>query len=587
MPDYIQQLITVYQKAQENLVRIIAEKEAKGSVALYQKSLLAQVNAELQKLNKQAKQWANTAIPASYHEGIDLVNSDLKKMGLNISVSKSFSKLHTRAVEVLVENAYGTLQDANNFVGRRIHDVVRQAGIDAVTQKMAQGATVRQCKKNIVDALVKEGIRMISLDAYAATVARSTTAEATNKAILNQLTELGYDLVKMTEHSTSCPICLPLQGRVYSISGKDKRYPPLETAYSGPYANIHPNCRHRLVPYIEALADDPEGDRERSNRPFEVEPKAKKQLDRYNRIQKEKQQLRADRNQWQRYRLVLPNDTPKTFSAFRAMKKANSEKWLRLQEDYKKSLYIIRKNNVLKWPENFPNVVAHTSVANLKSEKNGNRELYKLAKAGDQDAGFELVKKVLKPEKVQWVSDYIEGKRNVVIVPVVSIERTGYNVLPEQYAIILGHYIKRDVYDKIFQKNKAFHTGSSAMHRILSRSQFDGEVIKGYNYVIVDDVMTMGGTLADLRKYIELNGGNVILASTLAHIGQTRLAITDDLINKLHNKFGLGQLDALLREEGVANGIEELTYAEGYQLLKFRDVDRIRDRILEEKNRRN
>lgn len=349
LPEHVQQLIDIYQKAQANLIKVIAQKEAKGNVTWYQKSLLKQIDLELKKLDKQAKMWAGTAIKKSYQEGLDATNTDLKEMNINVSGPESFSKLHTKAVELMAENAFDDLHNANNFVGRQIKDAIRKAGIDAVTQKIAQGSTVRQCKKNLIDALINEGIngikdkrgRMISLEAYASTVARSTTAEATNKATLNQLTELGYDLVKMTAHSTSCAICLPLQGRVYSISGNDKRYPALSVAYTGEYANIHPNCRHRLVPYIEALADDPEGDRDESNKPFKIPKKDQAQLNIYNKTQKDKQQLRTDMKQWQKYMLALPNDTPRNFISFRTMKKSGSNKWQQLQNDYRQ----IIKNN--------------------------------------------------------------------------------------------------------------------------------------------------------------------------------------------------------------------------------------------------
>ncbi len=70
------------------------------------------------------------------------------------------------------------------------------------------------------------------------------------------------------------------------------------------------------MPYVEELADDPEKDREFSNRPFDIDPRSKKQIDQYNKVQKKKRQLRADRRQWQRYKMVLPNDTPRTFSGF-------------------------------------------------------------------------------------------------------------------------------------------------------------------------------------------------------------------------------------------------------------------------------
>jgi hypothetical protein len=95
-----------------------------------------------------------------------------------------------------------------------------------------------------------------------------------------------------------------LQGRVYSISGKDKRFPPLNKAFSGSYANIHPNCRHTLTPYIEAF-QDVEKDMAYSNRPFEVEPEMEKSLDKYKAEQKFKATFRKDRNLYEKYKLLL------------------------------------------------------------------------------------------------------------------------------------------------------------------------------------------------------------------------------------------------------------------------------------------
>lgn len=331
LPKDVLKLIDIYRKAQEDLVRIISEKAAAGRVTEYQKSLLRQVNDQVQKLNQEAYAWVNESIPEHYKLGVDQVSASLEAMDLTIPEGAgSFAGLHTAAIEILVKNTYQDLIDANYFVGRQIYDAVRQVGLDAIAQKLSVGETVRQCKKNLIQALVDEGIngikdkrgRSISLGVYAETVARSTTREATNRACLNQLTALGYDLVRMSSHAASCPVCAPLEGRVYSISGKDPRYPPLSIAYSGAHANVHPNCRHVLVPYIEALDDNAAQTRELSSRSFDIDPRSKKQIDIYNEVQKSKTEMRNDRNQWRKYKLAMPEDTPKTFSGFRRMKYA-------------------------------------------------------------------------------------------------------------------------------------------------------------------------------------------------------------------------------------------------------------------------
>ena len=44
-------------------------------------------------------------------------------------------------------------------------------------------------------------------------------------------------------------ICIPYEGRIYSVNGKDKRFPPLDN--TTPY---HPNCLHLMFPaFVSAM----------------------------------------------------------------------------------------------------------------------------------------------------------------------------------------------------------------------------------------------------------------------------------------------------------------------------------------------
>lgn len=344
-PDDVQRLIAAYQEAQQQLIKIISEKAARGNVTVYQKELLRQVMQMLTELDKEAYKWCNDVIPEYYKQGADEAVAGLEKLNQEIDDEKTshFTQLHKEAILQLVRNTYLKLNSANGFVGRQIRDAVRKAGLDAVTQKIATGQTVKECKKNLMQALIDKGIngikdkrgRNISLSAYAETVARSTTREATNTATTQQLTDLGYDLVQMSSHLTSCPLCVCYQGRVYSISGKSSEYPPLDAAYSGDYANIHPNCRHVLTPYIPKLDDNAEQLREFSNRSFDVDKVSKKEIDIYNGIQKHETQLRNDREQYQRYKLAFGKDAPKSFAGFRRMKNSNSGKYQELESEYR------------------------------------------------------------------------------------------------------------------------------------------------------------------------------------------------------------------------------------------------------------
>lgn len=342
-PEYIRQLIRYYQAAERRLIETIAQKEAKGTVTAYSQSLLNQVEKIIVDLNEEATGWANTNIPVDYEKGIKSAVNGYATLGVDIGDVATFSKLNQRSINVIVRNTIQDLTNANNFIGRKVQDDIRQAGLDAIAQKELTGLTVKQTKKNLINKLIDQNVmaiktrngRNMNISAYAETVARSTSREAQNRGLLDTVTTSNRDLVKMSSHLTTCPVCAPLQGRVYSISGNSTEYPPLENAYGGVHANIHPNCRHVLMPYVPELDEDAEKVKAFSNRSFDIDPRSKSQIDNYNREQKKNAERSRDRRQWERYKMAMPNETPKTFSAFRKSKSSNSEKWQELESQYR------------------------------------------------------------------------------------------------------------------------------------------------------------------------------------------------------------------------------------------------------------
>lgn len=338
IPPEIQRLIDRYKKAQEKLTELIATMQARGNTTAYRLRILAGVDEELRLLNMYAGKWAGEVIPQWYDGGID--RAYRKFRSLDIDVSKVAA--NARVVRLLVENAAGQLTDAASFVGRRIRDDIRKAGLDAVAQKTATGSTVKETKEALRDRLADDGLpairdkrgREISLDAYASTVARTTTREATNKGLMQEVTDNGYDLVKMTSHFSSCPICAQYEGRVYSVSGKDKRYPALSEipGFGNGYGTIHPNCSHVLTPYIREYDQEAEAVQRQSNRAFAIDHKKKQSIDAYNARQQRLAARRRDRAEWLAAIAAAPTQAPKTLSAYRAMKRADSPTYRALKD---------------------------------------------------------------------------------------------------------------------------------------------------------------------------------------------------------------------------------------------------------------
>lgn len=52
---------------------------------------------------------------------------------------------------------------------------------------------------------------------------------------------LEKDLVILETHPRSCPHCAPMQGKIYSRTGKSKKYPSIDVAYENGVG--HPNCK--------------------------------------------------------------------------------------------------------------------------------------------------------------------------------------------------------------------------------------------------------------------------------------------------------------------------------------------------------
>ena len=125
----------------------------------------------------------------------------------------------------------------------------------------------------------------------------------------------------------------------------------------------------------------------------------------------------------------------------------------------------------------------------------------------------------------------------------------------------------------IVQASRVFHTGAKAMERLLLRPQFDGPVTAGTAYVLVDDVICLGGTLAELADYIQAGGGQVAAVVTLVNAGRIKRLKPETLVIRLlREKFP----DAIQHTFGIDPGA--LTANEASYLSGFRTADELRNR---------
>lgn len=222
----------------------------------------------------------------------------------------------------------------------------------------------------------------------------------------------------------------------------------------------------------------------------------------------------------------------------------------------------------------FPAVIRNGDIGTLKS-----RAEYALAKQGEVNAAVELISSTIESASIQAVQDAI-GNNRPKILPVISKEATGHNKIPLALAMLLENMLELEVELGIIQSDLVARTGSGSDYRIAFNPKFVGKVDRGRDYLIVDDTLTMGGTIASLRGYVEKNGGHVVAAMVMtAHKQVLNIAITPKMIEDIHRKHGTAMNNFF--EEFFGYGIDKLTQGEAGHVRAATSVDQFRNRILE------
>ena len=222
----------------------------------------------------------------------------------------------------------------------------------------------------------------------------------------------------------------------------------------------------------------------------------------------------------------------------------------------------------------FPDVLIHASESTVKKHP-----AYEAAKSGDDVSATHLVLTCLNLAQVVALNQLVAGKQPT-LVSAHAMERHGVNAIPEVFADELGRLLSWPVDTGIVQTNVVSHTGANGFWRLARQAEFDGTVEAGCDYVLVDDFVGMGGTLANLKGHIETLGGNVLAAVALT--GKThsaKLAPTPERLNELRKRHGTEFENWWIGH--FAHSFDALTESEARYLARTETADTIRDRIAE------
>ncbi|WP_341893728.1 hypothetical protein [Ferrovibrio terrae] len=222
-----------------------------------------------------------------------------------------------------------------------------------------------------------------------------------------------------------------------------------------------------------------------------------------------------------------------------------------------------------------PHLSAFRNMERLKNHPD-----YKAAKGGDGEAAIRLVRDVVPAEMIEAAQQRFE--EGTLFAPVLAEEFTGDNQIPAALAGMFAAATGGDTSTEVVQVNRAFHTGAGPMERLLARSLFEGAVKQGGSYVIVDDVTTMGGTLADMASHIQAGGGKVVGTITLVNASREGVLVPKrHVLTQIERRFGDAVKDLFDIEPA------SLTADEARYILNFRDAEGLRGRAASAEGERN
>lgn len=143
------------------------------------------------------------------------------------------------------------------------------------------------------------------------------------------------DLFECSKHECTCSECSKYQGRVFSISGKDKNFPKLPD-FILKTGQIHKGCRHDFYPFYANVCSKSELVKaiKFSNRPF-VDSRSKKEKLEYEQKKLEAEIYERDKQNYDLLREHLPDIAPKSFGGYRKMKSTKSKNFIKLAEKAK------------------------------------------------------------------------------------------------------------------------------------------------------------------------------------------------------------------------------------------------------------
>lgn len=268
----IQEFKAIFMAAQEEISNLLRNYKvlelARPELGRLQ-VIRKQVSEILEAADDQSIYWIEQWLPRAYGQGTLYATRSLHALGVakESALRAGFGLVDQRAIAALAESMADDLAEMRGGIVINIGRIIRRSAMPVevnleVTRTIARQIvagrsipTIQQELLKMLNGQIVPGGYKGTLSSYAELLARTRTREAQMAAAIQRINEFGIDLVKVPHHAGACPICEPWQGAVFSVSGKDDRFPNLSQMGIPPW---HPNCVDAIGPFVIEFASTQE-----------------------------------------------------------------------------------------------------------------------------------------------------------------------------------------------------------------------------------------------------------------------------------------------------------------------------------------
>ena len=276
--DFSERLIPLtnrLKKVESKIYKLIAKSvgNAKMSTA-YWNGIKVEMNLLYAEMNAVFDTWARKEIPLRYMRSLKLIQKRINASSLILNTAKkSVAELMTSNIGIqitrgLIDSSIQSYlsvsvagkQSLRNLFITTQQQLINESMVNVAVSTGFQMGNLGEAKillKGLFETPIWEAVgkkQFIQAGKYkyrphyyAEMVARTKFHQAHSQAALSQGLNYGTDLMEVSSHNTTTKICMPYEGKIFSASGKDPRFPPLTD--SPPY---HPYCLHLIFPTFES-----------------------------------------------------------------------------------------------------------------------------------------------------------------------------------------------------------------------------------------------------------------------------------------------------------------------------------------------